>query len=168
MSIQTKSVKEWFEYLLNKVKPLLNQSVMYFNPGTSVFTLDRTDLPTGATIANNPVSIVTTNGKEVTVEIDFVIEFKEVSLNGNFDIGTVTTSYLPMSGNTIGAQWILGNASARETSGGGSPRRPRFEARLSYNGGILRLTFIVGNDTSGIAINGTYSCQAVFTYLLNN
>lgn len=166
MTTRTKSVKEWFEYVLNKINPFYNQNVTYFNPGTSVFTLDRTGLPSGVTIANNPVAIVTTNGKEITVEIDVTIAFAKVSINGNFDIGNMTTAYLPMQGNTIGAQWILGNATCFETSGGGYPRKPALEARLNYGSGILRLTFSVGNDTSGQTIDGTYPCQCVFKYLI--
>lgn len=170
MVIQTRSLKEWIEYLLEKLHIHETHYVMDFNPDhEEVVVINKEELPAGITYVADNRTCVTRNGRMIRLQLRGRIQFDKFEINTGVIMGYVKPSYLPNSGDIQPIQQNLQINGFGFLYGYESGHFPLLVGQISYlENGLLRFTFIDDFKYRFITLNGIYSYDVTFDYMLDD
>lgn len=98
MAIETRGLKEWIEYLLDKIHKDTTPEMTYLNPENNDFIIwNDSEFPAGMSFQGEKFVIVTKVNRTVNVQLHFGMYFEKAYLTTGISFGKVKPEYTPFN-----------------------------------------------------------------------
>lgn len=163
MAIETKSLKEWIDYLLGKIQIIDDNYVKYYNPDNDeIFITTGIILPTGVSQVGERKTLVSKNGRNVDIHVSGVMRFENYNTTGYFNVGYMNENYQPYIGDLNEAYNIFGRGVLYNYQQG---LMPLLIPTLAYTDDrTIRFNIAIASRYRGADIEGDFNYEFMFTY----